>query len=38
MNITLDQTKLAYKVSKDYYDGVIKRQEAIAQLKKFWNE
>lgn len=33
MNITLDQTKLAYKVSKDYYDGVIKRQEAIAQLK-----
>jgi hypothetical protein len=33
MNITLEQTKLAYKVSKDYYDGIIKRQEAISQLK-----
>jgi predicted HNH restriction endonuclease len=34
MSITLEQTKLAYKVSKDYYDGIIKRQEAISQLDK----
>jgi 5-methylcytosine-specific restriction protein A len=33
MNITLEQTKLAYKLSKDYYDGIIKRQEAISRLK-----
>jgi predicted HNH restriction endonuclease len=33
MSITLEQTRLAYKVSKDNYDGIIKRQEAISQLK-----
>lgn len=33
MAITLEQTKQAYQVSKDYYDGVIKRQEAILHLK-----
>lgn len=32
MNITLDQTKQAYKVSKDYYNGILKRQDAIIEL------
>lgn len=33
MSITFDQTKLAYKVSKDYYDGIVKRQDALSKLK-----
>ncbi|MGV3465399.1 MAG: HNH endonuclease [Heyndrickxia sp.] len=33
MSITIEQTKLAYQVSKRYYDGIIKRQDAISLMK-----
>jgi predicted HNH restriction endonuclease len=32
-NITLQQTILAYQASKDYYDGIVKRQDALTILK-----